>query len=93
VLLLTVPIITPIVVTMGYDQVWWGIMMVRFIEMSMITPPFGLNLFIMTKAIDTPLSVLYQGVWPFLIADVVHVALLIAFPEIALWLPNSMKAA
>ncbi|MCL1827865.1 MAG: TRAP transporter large permease subunit [Oscillospiraceae bacterium] len=90
ILLLTVPIITPIIAGMGYDTIWWGIMMVRFIEMSMISPPFGLNLFVMTKAINTPLGILYKGVWPFLIADTVHVALLIIFPQIVLALPNMM---
>jgi tripartite ATP-independent transporter DctM subunit len=90
VLLLTVPIIYPIVMGLGFDSVWWGIMMVRFIEMSMISPPFGLNLFVMTKAIDTPLSILYKGVWPFILADTVHVALLIAFPSIVTFLPNGM---
>jgi tripartite ATP-independent transporter DctM subunit len=90
VLLLTVPIIYPIVVGLGFDSVWWGIMMVRFIEMSMISPPFGLNLFVMTKAIDTPLSILYKGVWPFILSDTVHVALLIAFPSIVTFLPNGM---
>jgi tripartite ATP-independent transporter DctM subunit len=90
VLLLTVPIVYPIVMALGYDDIWWGIMMVRFIEMSMISPPFGLNLFVMTKAINTPLRVLYKGVWPFLIADAIHVALLIAFPVIVNFLPGQM---
>lgn len=90
VLLLTVPIMYPIVTGMGFDSVWWGIMMVRFIEMSMISPPFGLNLFVMTKAIDTPLRIIYRGVWPFLLADTLHVALLMAFPQIATFLPSMM---
>ncbi|MDR2089061.1 MAG: TRAP transporter large permease [Clostridiales Family XIII bacterium] len=90
VLLLTVPIIYPIVIGMGFDGIWWGIMMVRFIEMSMISPPFGLNLFVMSKSIDTSLGVLYKGVWPYLIADTVHVVLLMAFPQIVTFLPNLM---
>ena len=90
ILLLTVPIFYPIVMSLGFDSIWWGILMVRFIEMSMISPPFGLNLFVMTKAIDTPLGVMYKGVWPFLLADVVHLALLISFPSIVTYLPSMM---
>jgi tripartite ATP-independent transporter DctM subunit len=90
VLLLTVPIIYPIIIGMGFDGIWWGIMMVRFIEMSMISPPFGLNLFVMSKSISTSLGVLYKGVWPYLIADVLHVILIMAFPRIVTFLPNLM---
>jgi TRAP-type C4-dicarboxylate transport system permease large subunit len=90
VLLLTVPIMYPIVTGMGFNSVWWGIMMVRFIEMSMISPPFGLNLFVMTKAINTPLGTIYRGVWPFILADTIHVGLLMAFPQIVTFLPSMM---
>lgn len=90
ILLLTVPIITPVVVSMGFSPIWWGIMMVRFIEISMISPPYGLNLFIISKSTNTPFKTLYKGVWPFLAADAVHIALLIIFPQIVMVLPDLM---
>jgi TRAP-type C4-dicarboxylate transport system permease large subunit len=67
--------------------------MVRVIEMSMISPPFGLNLFVLTKSIDVDLKTIYKGVWPFLTGDVLHLVLLIAFPQICLWLPAQMSMA
>jgi tripartite ATP-independent transporter DctM subunit len=93
-ILLTLPIVHPVIVAgLGYDSIWWGVIMVRVIEMSMITPPFGLNLFVLTKSIHTELKTLYKGVWPFLAGDVLHLLLLIVFPQIALWLPSQMSMA
>lgn len=90
VLLLTLPIIYPIIVAMGYDPIWWGVIMVRLLETSMITPPFGLNLFVISKAIDQPLSTIYKGVAPFIVSDVMHIIILIMLPQISLWLPSLM---
>ena len=91
VIILTVPIIYPTIVGMGYDPIWWGVIMVRVMEIGMITPPFGINLFVLTKAINLPISTAYRGVAPFVISDFFHVALLIAFPQISLFLVNAMK--
>jgi len=89
-MLLTVPIFFPVVVdTLGYDPVWFGVMMVLFVTMGCITPPVGINVYVVkgvTKNI--PLQVIFQGVWPFLLAVIVCSAFLIAFPGIALFLPN-----
>ena len=73
------------------SPIWWGVVTVVCIETGMITPPFGLNLFVMKSiAPGVPLSTVYRGVLPFCLADVVRVVLLIAFPAIVLWLPGLM---
>jgi tripartite ATP-independent transporter DctM subunit len=82
--LLTLPIIYPIIVSLGYDPIWWGVIMVRMREISMITPPYGLNLFVLSRTLKTPISTLYKGVWPFIVSDILHVGMLMAFPGIAL---------
>lgn len=91
IMVITVPIFTPLVIALGYDPVWWGIITVVCVEMGMITPPFGLNLFVI-KAVapDVPLGTVYRGVMPFVGADLVKLAILIAFPILILWLPQSM---
>ena len=90
VIILTVPIIYPTVVGLGYDPIWWGVIMVRVMEIGMITPPFGINLFVLTKTINLPIGTAYRGVTPFVIADFFHVALLIMFPQISLFLVGSL---
>jgi tripartite ATP-independent transporter DctM subunit len=90
VILLTLPIVYPIILALGYDPIWWGVIMVRLLETSMITPPFGLNLFVLSKAIDHPLNDIYRGVAPFIVSDVFHILLLIFVPQVSLFLPQMM---
>jgi tripartite ATP-independent transporter DctM subunit len=88
-LVLTVPIFYPVVIAMGYDPIWFGVIMVLMFEMAVITPPMGINvLALQTVTKDVSLSDMFRGVIPFLIAMVVCVAILIIFPDIALFLPN-----
>lgn len=90
-LLLTVPVFYPIVAGLGYDLVWFGILVVTLVEIALITPPVGLNVFVMHQVqpdISTP--TIFRGVMPFVAADMVRVALLVAFPALALWLPGFM---
>ncbi|KGB82403.1 C4-dicarboxylate ABC transporter permease [Rhodovulum sp. NI22] len=90
-MLLTVPIFYPIVASLGFDLVWFGIVVIVVIEISMITPPVGMNIFVLRSVLpDIPTATIFRGVLPFIAADVVRAALLIAFPIIALWLPNLM---
>lgn len=91
VMIITVPIITPLVVSMGYDIIWWGIAMLCVVETGLIHPPFGLNVIVL-KGISpkTSLWTIYKGVAPFVVADLVKLVLLVLFPAIALWLPHSM---
>jgi tripartite ATP-independent transporter DctM subunit len=92
VMLITVPIITPFVQNLGYDLIWWGIVMVCVMETGMITPPFGLNVFIMKSIGGSNLSLttVFKGVMPFVAADLVKLVLLVLFPAIAIWLPRTM---
>jgi len=90
VILLTLPIVYPIIIALDYNPIWWGVIMVRLLETSMITPPFGLNLFVLSKAIDHPLGDIYKGVLPFIMSDVCHIILLISIPQISLLLPGMM---
>jgi tripartite ATP-independent transporter DctM subunit len=90
ILVLTIPIIFPMIVTLGFDPIWYAVLMVRVVEIGLITPPFGINLFGLAGIVDVPISTMYRGVMPFLIADLFHVALLIAVPSIVTFLPNLM---
>jgi tripartite ATP-independent transporter DctM subunit len=90
-ILLTIPIVFPIVKALGYDPVWFGIIMVMVVEFGLITPPIGMNVFVIkgiTK--DIPLETIFRGVTPFIIAQIILIGILIAFPSIALWLPSTM---
>jgi tripartite ATP-independent transporter DctM subunit len=90
-LLLTIPIFFPIVQHLGIDPVWFGILVVVSIEISLITPPVGLNVFILkTMVRDIAIGTIFRGVAPFVVADVVRLAVLVAFPAITLILPQLM---
>ena len=88
--LLTIPIFYPIVInTLGYDPVWFGVIVVLVVAMGVITPPVGMNVFIIKGvAPDVPLETIFKGIWPFLAAVVVCIALLMVFPQIATFLPD-----
>ena len=88
--LVTAPFIIPLITAMGYDLIWWGIVMLSLVEIGMITPPIGMNVFVMQSVIarEVPLSTIFRGTVPFLMADVVRLLLLILFPIISLWLPG-----
>lgn len=89
-IVLTVPILYPTVIALGFDPIWFGVLMVRIMEIGLITPPIGMNVFMLAGVSDTPLSTIFRGIVPFLIADFCHVALLIAIPQLSLFLPNTM---
>lgn len=88
-ILITVPIFLPLVVASGYDPIWFGVILVVLIELGLIHPPVGMNIFIIQgQAPDVPVLRIYQGIVPFLVAPFLLLILLISFPQIALWLPN-----
>ena len=90
-IIITMPIIFPIVQTLGFDPIWYGVLMVIMIEMGMITPPVGLNVFVIQGvARDVPLYTIFRGAAPFVLAMVVCIILLIMFPSIALLIPGTM---
>lgn len=91
IVLLTIPVFFPVIMGLGYDPIWFGILIVTVVEIGMISPPVGLNLFVLNSLLpDVKLSTLYRGVWPFVVADVVRLGILIAVPGIALILPRLM---
>jgi tripartite ATP-independent transporter DctM subunit len=90
IMILTVPIIYPTIVTLGFDGIWYGVIMVRMMEIGLITPPFGLNLFGLAGTVDVPVGTMYQGVVPFVIADICEVVLLVAVPLLSTLLPSLM---
>jgi tripartite ATP-independent transporter DctM subunit len=91
-IILTIPIVFPLVIDQGFDPIWFGIITVRIFEIAQITPPVGMNVFVISGvAKDVPMGTIYRGIIPFLIADIFHLTLLVAFPQLALFLPNLMK--
>ncbi len=91
-LLLTLPVVYPAVIGLGYDPIWFGIIVVKMAEICLITPPIGLNCFVVNGVRpDIPLSDVFKGIGPFFVADVATIAVLIAFPEIVTWLPKMMN--
>jgi len=90
-ILLTIPIFFPIVSAVGFDAVWFGVVVVMVVEMGLISPPVGMNVFIIKgMAPDVSLGNIYRGVIPFVITQFILIALLVAFPAIATWLPSTM---
>jgi TRAP-type C4-dicarboxylate transport system permease large subunit len=88
-MLLTVPIFFPLVTSLGFDPIWFGILLVCVIEISLITPPVGMNIFVLSSVMpDVPTTTIWRGVLPFIGADMLRMAVLIAFPAISLALPQ-----
>lgn len=90
-MVITLPFVLPIITSMGYHPLWWGIVNVVVIETGMISPPIGLNVFVLQGITKVPLQVIYKGTLPFVLADVTRIALLVLFPPIVLWLPSLVK--
>jgi C4-dicarboxylate transporter DctM subunit len=92
ILVLTIPIIEPLMMDLGFDPIWFGVMIVIMMEMSLITPPVGINVFVLKGvAKDVPMYTIFRGIWPFWLAMFVCLIILSFFPQIALLLPNAMQ--
>jgi len=92
ILLITVPIFEPVIVRLGYDPIWFGILVVKLIEIGLITPPVGLNVYVIKGvAPDIPLNDIFLGTLPFLAMEFITLTLLVAFPEISLLIPSMME--
>jgi TRAP-type C4-dicarboxylate transport system permease large subunit len=90
--LLTMPVFFPVVVHLGFDPVWFGVVIVCVVEIGLISPPVGMNLFVLKTLLPgVPTGTVFRGVMPFMWADVVRLAILVAFPWLALWLPSLMR--
>ncbi|MEE9202596.1 MAG: TRAP transporter large permease subunit, partial [Dehalococcoidia bacterium] len=91
-LLLTLPIIFPLSQSLGFDPIWFGILVVIMCEIGLLTPPVGLNIYVVKGvAPHIPLEDMFRGVIPFVLTMFVVIALLVAFPQIVLILPNTMR--
>ncbi len=90
-LILTLPVVFPAVIALGYDPIWFGIIVVKMAEICLITPPIGLNCYVVNGVRpDIPLQDVFRGIAPFFAADVITVGVLLAFPGIVTWLPNAV---
>ncbi|MEX2521005.1 MAG: TRAP transporter large permease [Paracoccaceae bacterium] len=92
IMLLTLPVVVPVVDALGYDLLWFGIVLVKLLEVGMITPPVGLNVFVLKAAIgdSVKLEDVFRGIVPFLAMDVITLAIMISLPDLILWLPELM---
>ncbi|MEK7847383.1 MAG: TRAP transporter large permease subunit, partial [Chloroflexota bacterium] len=91
-MLLTLPVLFPVVVGLGFDPVWFGVVVVIMMELGLITPPVGINVFVISGiAKEVPLYTIFRGIVPFAFGMLLMVAILMVFPQLALWLPNTMR--
>jgi C4-dicarboxylate transporter, DctM subunit len=90
-IILTVPIVFPVIVALGFDPIWFGVIIVMVAELGLIHPPVGMNIFVIKSVVeDAKISTIFYGVLPFIVTDLLRLILLIAFPILALWLPSKM---
>jgi TRAP-type C4-dicarboxylate transport system permease large subunit len=89
--ILTVPIVFPVVTALGFDPIWFGIVIVMTVELGLIHPPVGMNVFVIKSVIkDVNMSTIFVGVLPFVVTDLIRLVILIVFPLLATWLPQRM---
>ena len=89
--ILTVPIVFPVVTALGFDPIWFGIIIVMTVELGLIHPPVGMNVFVIKSVIkDVNMSTIFIGVLPFVVTDLIRLVILILFPLLATWLPQRM---
>lgn len=91
ILILTVPIVVPAITALGFDPVWFGVVVVVTAEVGMVTPPLGLNVFVVARYSGRPLEEIFAGIAPHVVAHLLVIAALIAWPSLVLWLPSTMK--
>ena len=90
-IILLVPIVFPVIQTLGFDPIWFGVIVVMTVELGLITPPVGMNVFVINSIVpDASLVTIFRGVAPFVLTDLVRLALLVAFPWLVLFLPTTM---
>ena len=90
--LLTIPLFFPIVTALGVDPVWFGVLIVMVVQIGLISPPVGMNLFVLNALLPrVGLGTIFRGVWPFVIVQIVMLAILVALPGLSLWLPSFMR--
>src|SRR5215467_10028470 len=91
-IILTVPIIFPVITHLGFDPIWFGVIIVMTVELGLIHPPVGMNVFVIKSVVkDVSFATIFKGVIPFILTDLIRLVILIAFPILALWLPSQMQ--
>lgn len=91
ILILTIPIMLPVVKALGFDPVWFGVLVVVTAEVGMVTPPVGLNVFVVSRYTGRPLDEVFRGVAPHVVAHLIVITLFCLFPQLILWLPQTMR--
>ena len=81
----------PLITSMGFDPVWFGIVVILLAEVGIVTPPVGLNVFVVSKVTRIPVEEVFRGIWPHVLAHIVLIAFIMAFPSVVLWLPSKMS--
>ena len=90
-IILTIPIIFPVIMQLGFDPIWFGVIIVMTVELGLIHPPVGMNVFVIKSVVqEVTFSTIFRGVLPFILTDLIRLVILIAFPILALWLPSHM---
>jgi tripartite ATP-independent transporter DctM subunit len=88
ILVLTLPVIFPLLTQLGYDPIWLGVIIVKTAEIGLVTPPMGMNVFVVAGVTRLPATEVFRGIWPFVVAELFLLALLVFLPQLALWLPS-----
>jgi len=91
ILILTVPVVLPLIKALGFDPVWFGVIIIVTAEVGLVTPPVGLNVFVVSRYTGRPLKEVFAGVWPHVIAHLMLIAVFVAFPGFITWLPSTMN--
>lgn len=90
ILILTIPVVMPLVNSLGLDPIWFGILVIILAEIGVVTPPVGLNVFVVARVTKMPVEHVFIGVWPHVVAHIILIVILASFPGIILWLPSQM---
>ena len=89
--IITMPVVFPAVVAMGFDPIWFGVIIILTVQMGLLTPPVGLDVFVLSGALNVKVGTIFKGVWPYVLAVLVCIGILYVFPQIALLLPSTMR--
>ena len=90
-LILSIPVVLPIILSLGFDPIWFGVCVVKTVEIGMITPPVGINVYVVKGvAPHIPMEDIFRGIIPFFVVDIIVLALMIALPQIVMFLPGTM---
>ena len=89
-IVITIPVIYPVILALGFDPIWFGVVIVIVMEMGMITPPIGINVFVLAGMTEIPVGTIFRGVWPFVLAELICIIIITILPQIALFIPSMM---